>query len=181
MENNKKIEELINKLENSNYVELLDKIILGDIKNDFKNYLENYERLESVEKILTIGIVGQVKAGKSSFLNTLFFGSEDILPKAATPMTAALTKIRYSENISAKVHFFTLSDFETIEKGARECKRAIENEREKRNEVLKNKGKPEVELTDAKLLGMIELSDSVKSFYEIFENFKKNEGELRKK
>ena len=130
MENNKKIEELINKLKNSNYVELLDKVILGDIENSFNNYLENYKRLESEDKILTIGIVGQVKAGKSSFLNALFFNSSDILPKAATPMTAALTKIRYSENISAKVHFFSKSDFETIENGAKECERAIENKRE---------------------------------------------------
>lgn len=181
MENNKKIEELINKLKTSNYLEVLDKSILGDIENDFNNYLENYKRLESEDKILTIGIVGQVKAGKSSFLNTLFFESEDVLPKAATPMTAALTKIRYSENISAKVHFFTLDDFKTVENGARECKIAIENERKKRNEDNKKKGKPEIKLTDAQLLGMVELSDSAKAFYEIFENFKKNEVELRRK
>ena len=181
MENNKKIEELINKLKTSNYLEILDKSILGDIENDFNNYLENYKRLESEDKILTIGIVGQVKAGKSSFLNTLFFESEDVLPKAATPMTAALTKIRYSENISAKVHFFTLDDFKTVENGARECKIAIENERKKRNEDNKKKGKPEIKLTDAQLLGMVELSDSAKAFYEIFENFKKNEVELRRK
>lgn len=181
MENNKKIEELINKLKTSNYLEILDKSILGDIENDFNNYLENYKRLESEDKILTIGIVGQVKAGKSSFLNSLFFESEDVLPKAATPMTAALTKIRYSENISAKVHFFTLKDFETVENGARECKRAIENERKKINEELKKKGKPESKLMDAQLLGMVELSDSNKAFYEIFENFKKNEGELKSK
>lgn len=181
MENNKKIEELINKLKNSNYVELLDKVILGDIENDFNNYLENYKRLESEDKILTIGIVGQVKAGKSSFLNALFFNSSDILPKAATPMTAALTKIRYSENISAKVHFFSKSDFETIENGAKDCKKAMIRERDKLNEELKKKGKPETKLTDVQLLGMVELSDSVKSFYEIFENFKKNEGELRNK
>lgn len=181
MENNKKIEELINKLKTSNYLEILDKSILGDIENDFNNYLENYKRLESEDKILTIGIVGQVKAGKSSFLNTLFFDSEDVLPKAATPMTAALTKIRYSENISAKVHFFTLDDFKTVENGARECKIAIENERKKRNEDNKKKGKPEIKLTDAQLLGMVELSDSAKAFYEIFENFKKNEVELRRK
>lgn len=181
MENNKKIEELINKLKNSNYVELLDKVILGDIENSFNNYLENYKRLESEDKILTIGIVGQVNAGKSSFLNALFFNSSDILPKAATPMTAALTKIRYSENISAKVHFFSKRDFETIENGAKDCKKAMIRERDKLNEELKKKGKPETKLTDAQLLGMVELSDSFKSFYEIFENFKKNESELRNK
>ena len=52
MENNKKIEELINKLKNSNYFEILDKSILGDIENDFNNYLENYQRLESEDRIL---------------------------------------------------------------------------------------------------------------------------------
>ena len=181
MENNKKIKELINKLENSNYFEVLDKPILVDIKNAFENYLKNYQRLEREDKILTIGIVGQVNSGKSSFLNTLFFEGENILPKSATPMTAALTKIRYSENISAKVHFYTSSGFETVKNGARECKIAIENERKKLNEDNKKKNKPEVKLTDAQLLGMVELSDSNKAFYEIFENFKKNEGELRNK
>lgn len=184
MENNKKIEELINKLKTSNYLEILDKSILGDIENNFNNYLENYKRLESEDKILTIGIVGQVKAGKSSFLNTLFFESEDVLPKAATPMTAALTKIRYSENISAKVHFFTLSDFKKVEDGAQKCKIAIDREREKerlQNEERKKKGKPELKSTDVQILDRIELSDSDKAFYEIVENFKKNEVELRRK
>lgn len=51
----------------------------------------------------------------------------------------------------------------------------------KRSEELKKKGKSESKLTDAQLLGIAELSDSVKVFYEIFENFKKNEGELRSK
>ena len=45
-------------------------------------------------RLLSIGIVGRVKAGKSSLLNALFFGGKQILPKAATPMTAALTIIR---------------------------------------------------------------------------------------
>ena len=46
-------------------------------------------------KKLNIGVVGQVKAGKSSFLNTLLFGGQEILPKAATPKTATLTKMEY--------------------------------------------------------------------------------------
>ena len=63
---------------------------------------------------LRLGIVGEVKAGKSSFLNALLFEGEDILPKAPIPMTAALTKIGYSETPSAKIHFFTKTDWNTI-------------------------------------------------------------------
>lgn len=46
-------------------------------------------------------------------------------------------------------------------------------ERDKLNEELKKKGKPETKLTDAQLLGMVELSDSVKSFYEILRILRK--------
>ena len=63
---------------------------------------------------LRLGIVGEVKAGKSSFLNALLFEGEDILPKAPTPMTAALTKIGYSETPSAKIHFYSKTDWNTI-------------------------------------------------------------------
>ena len=177
MEKNKKIEELINKLKNPNYIDILDKSILGDTENAFKNYLENYQRLESEDKILTIGIVGQVNAGKSSFLNALFFDSKDILPKAATPMTAALTKIRYSDNISAKVHFFSLNDWKIIEDSAKKCQTEIE----KIKENLEKRGKSASTINDIQLLDSIGLSDSEKSFYEIYDNFKKNKSELRNK
>ena len=62
----------------------------------FENAANNLE--SGIDKImeegrdLRLGIVGEVKAGKSSFLNALIFDGEDILPKAPTPMTAALTK-----------------------------------------------------------------------------------------
>ena len=49
------------------------------------------------DRRLNIGVVGQVKAGKSSFLNTLLFEGKEILPKASTPKTATLTKMEYSE------------------------------------------------------------------------------------
>lgn len=67
-------------------------------------------------RVLRIGIIGRVKAGKSSMLNALLFNGNDILPKAATPMTAALTIMEYSENVSAEVDFFTQQDIEQIKK-----------------------------------------------------------------
>ncbi|SMG50307.1 dynamin family protein [Dethiosulfovibrio salsuginis] len=69
---------------------------------------------------LRIGVVGQVKSGKSSFLNALIFGGTGILPKAATPMTAALTVIEHAPNIKATIEFYTKEDWDTIEKAARD-------------------------------------------------------------
>lgn len=65
-------------------------------------------------RVLRIGIIRRVKAGKSSMLNALLFNGNDILPKAATPMTAALTIMEYSENVSAEVDFFTQQDIDEI-------------------------------------------------------------------
>ena len=49
------------------------------------------------DRLLKIGIVGRVNSGKSSLLNALLFGGQSIIPKAATPMTAALTTLSYGE------------------------------------------------------------------------------------
>lgn len=88
-------------------------------------YLELEERINSMKKriqdsqsesrILKIGVVGEVKAGKSSFLNALIFNGEDILPKACTPMTAALTKISYGEKQAASIYFYSEQAWEKIE------------------------------------------------------------------
>ena len=76
-----------------------------------KEFKEGGEQLLENNEILQIGIVGQVKAGKSSFLNSLFFGGEDVLPKASTPMTAGLTIIEYSEANSFDVEYFSEKDW----------------------------------------------------------------------
>ena len=77
--------------------------------------LENNLKIaQDASRKLSIGIVGAVKAGKSSFLNACIFDGEEYLPKAATPMTAALTKITYSDNPKAIIHFYTNEDWEII-------------------------------------------------------------------
>src|SRR5690554_8187539 len=43
---------------------------------------------------LVIGVIGQMKSGKSTFLNALIF-KDEILPAATTPMTATLSVITY--------------------------------------------------------------------------------------
>ena len=79
--------------------------------------------IEDENRLLKIGIVGRVKSGKSSLLNALLFKGQSILPKAATPMTAALTTLSYGETHSAEVEFFSQADFEDIENRHREYKR----------------------------------------------------------
>lgn len=76
--------------------------------------------LERKERLLKIGILGRVKAGKSSFLNALIFGGENILPKAATPMTAALTILEYAKSPNFSVEFYTQKDLDEIATKARE-------------------------------------------------------------
>ncbi|WP_314025153.1 dynamin family protein [Filifactor alocis] len=68
---------------------------------------------------LNIGVVGQVKAGKSSFLNTLLFGGQEILPKASTPKTATLTKMEYSEENIIQIDYYSLEDWEVLADNAR--------------------------------------------------------------
>lgn len=66
-------------------------------------------------RLLRIGVVGQIKRGKSSFLNALLFDGEEVLPKAASPMTAALTRIRHGERLCAEVEFYDADEWRQVE------------------------------------------------------------------
>ena len=79
-----------------------------------KNLQADLAAIADEGRLLKIGIVGRVKSGKSSLLNALLFDGESILPKAATPMTAALTTLSHGDTPSAEVEFFTQEDFENI-------------------------------------------------------------------
>lgn len=100
------------------YIKQLTEIDLVDLKryvdelrqyfNDFK---EGGETLLKESSLLRIGVVGQVKAGKSSFLNSLFFDGESVLPKASTPMTAGLTVLEYSDKNYFEVEYYAQEDW----------------------------------------------------------------------
>lgn len=111
IEISKQLEEIINKNE------LLD--ISNPLKNEFaiskSEDLQNaILEMEQDNRVLKIGIVGRVKAGKSSLLNALVFDGKNILPKAATPMTAALTKLEYGDKTEAFVDFYTQEDIDDL-------------------------------------------------------------------
>lgn len=71
--------------------------------------------LAEEQRLLNIGIIGRVKAGKSSLLNSVLFDGQDILPKAATPMTASLVIITHGDEFAATVEYFTPEDIARIE------------------------------------------------------------------
>ncbi len=79
-----------------------------------EKYMATLKKIEDENRLLQIGIVGRVKAGKSSLLNALLFDGKSVLPKAATPMTAALTIISYGEKLSAEVDFYSEDDISNI-------------------------------------------------------------------
>lgn len=105
-----------------------------------------YDDLMAPGRQLHIGIVGRVKAGKSSLLNSLFFKGKEILPKAATPMTAALTKLKYSEKPTLTVNFFNNDDIEKIRKNAGEYdkkfKQAVDEKLQTKRENAARKKEP---------------------------------------
>lgn len=117
-----KVREDIDKVVDAHPDELKDTLAsalqeCGDL-GDADEIKKQYDELVVPGRQLHIGIVGRVKAGKSSMLNSLFFGGKNVLPKAATPMTAALTKLRYSEKPTVRINFFDAGDKAKIEEKA---------------------------------------------------------------
>ncbi|WP_187837218.1 dynamin family protein [Helicobacter pylori] len=73
------------------------------------------KEMQDTDRNLKVGIIGRVKAGKSSLLNALIFEGVEVLPKAATPMTASLTVLKYAQNLSAEVEFYSPKDILELE------------------------------------------------------------------
>lgn len=82
--------------------------------SEIKKVLDRYT---DENRVLRIGIIGRIKVGKSSFLNTLFFDGQSVLPEAATPMTATLNILKYSEQNAIEIEFFSQSDIEEFRRG----------------------------------------------------------------
>lgn len=78
-------------------------------QEEYKEYLHKIENDR-----LTIGVIGQMKCGKSTFLNALIFGDE-ILPAATTPMTASLSVITYGAEKSLEAEFYTQDEWADLQ------------------------------------------------------------------
>ncbi len=92
------------------------------------------EIIAKIERdVLTIGVIGQMKCGKSTFLNSFVFGN-DVLPAATTPMTAALSVITYGQQEKVEAEFYTKDEWEEQKSQARRDLAELEG-----NEVEKSK------------------------------------------
>ncbi|MCX5857821.1 MAG: dynamin family protein [Deltaproteobacteria bacterium] len=69
-----------------------------------KRQLEAGESLLAQNPPIDVAILGQFKAGKSSFINSLI--GKDILPVGAIPVTTAITRLQYGEMERAVVRHF---------------------------------------------------------------------------
>ncbi|OPG38301.1 dynamin family protein [Helicobacter pylori] len=117
------------------------------------------KEMQAEDRDLKVGIIGRVKAGKSSLLNALIFEGVEVLPKAATPMTASLTILKYAQNLSAEVEFYSPKDILELEneheRYVREFNRIVEEEvkKQKEKQSLANRTKERVRNVGNKVLG----------------------------
>ena len=129
-----KLDEIAKRLNADNLIELsgLKPLQIAKGKEDLQR---EKEQIQEQNRLLKIGILGRVKAGKSSFLNALFFKGESILPKAATPMTAALTELKFSQEQSIRAEFYTPNELAEIKKNSAEFEKRL---KEKEDTLFKN-------------------------------------------
>ncbi|WRE83627.1 dynamin-like GTPase family protein [Helicobacter pylori] len=105
------------------------------------------KELQDTNRDLKVGIIGRVKAGKSSLLNALIFEGVEVLPKAATPMTASLTILKYADTLSAEVEFYSPKDILELEneheRYVREFNKIVDEEvkKQKEKQSFSNKAK----------------------------------------
>ncbi|WRG43688.1 dynamin-like GTPase family protein [Helicobacter pylori] len=105
------------------------------------------KEMQAEDRDLKVGIIGRVKAGKSSLLNALIFEGVEVLPKAATPMTASLTVLKYAQNLSAEVEFYSPKDIAELEneheRYVKEFNRIVGEEvkKQKEKQSLSNRAK----------------------------------------
>lgn len=91
-----------------------NEIDLFDIASIKKNFIAKTNDFFREDRKLNIGIIGRVKVGKSTFLNTLLFDGKNVLPTAVTPKTAALTRIEYDDENRIEVEYFTRDEWRII-------------------------------------------------------------------
>lgn len=116
-------------IKKENILKIYQKIRLSEyltIDNELKNKIEELSTNLNEEKF-SISVCGQIKVGKSTFLNDLLF-EDYVLPSDDIPETAKLTHISYDENNSYTAYFYSLEEWEDLKK-----LEIVSNENEKIN------------------------------------------------
>ena len=142
---------------------------ISSFNESLKNLKISLEEKRQEGRIFKLGIVGQMKTGKSSFLNEYLFG-EEILPTAATPMTAALTLIKYSDENKAEIEFYNRDDWSSIEENNKEYEKEYNKALEEAKEEAEKKGK----VFNKERFKFEDVDSILKGSHEIYKNFKQN-------
>ena len=142
---------------------------ISSFNESLKNLKISLEEKRQEGRIFKLGIVGQMKTGKSSFLNEYLFG-EEILPTAATPMTAALTLIKYSDENKAEIEFYNRDDWSSIEENNKEYEKEYNKALEEAKEEAEKKGK----VLNKERFKFEDVDSILKGSHEIYKNFKEN-------
>ena len=130
------------------------------LKDEFADKERSSDINLADNSVLKIGIVGQVKSGKSSFLNALFFDGENILPRASTPMTAGLTVLKYGDTNKFIVEYFSEKEWKLFEDKAEEYNKLIQ--------IGKDNNKDNnPKLTDSDIEKMLGIDETMKSAKEM--------------
>ena len=140
---------------------------ISSFNESLKNLKISLEEKRQEGRIFKLGIVGQMKTGKSSFLNEYLFG-EEILPTAATPMTAALTLIKYSDENKAEIEFYNRDDWSSIEEKNKEYEKEYNKALEEAKEEAEKKGK----VFNKERFKFEDVDSILKGSHEIYKNFK---------
>lgn len=128
---------------------------------------KNWNDFTGQERKLNLAVVGRVKAGKSTFLNTIIFGGKHVLPEAFTPKTATLTKVEYAESNSLEVEYYSPEEWKEIEqqakssdnsesaKAAKELAKSVENSRVNVSDILNKCEEIETFSSEGDLMGRL--------------------------
>lgn len=96
----------------------IDSVILKLKEND-RITSEEIEQLQKSfdSQNLVIGVVGKMKAGKSSLVNAVVF-ADNILPSGAQPITVTLTEISYAEKDEVEITLLSSDDIKDLKEKA---------------------------------------------------------------
>ena len=139
---------------------------ISSFNESLKNLKISLEEKRQEGRIFKLGIVGQMKTGKSSFLNEYLFG-EEILPTAATPMTAALTLIKYADKDEAVIEFYNKDDWNAIEENDKKYKKEYERAKKEARDEAEKKGRS----FNEQGFKFEDVDSTLKGSHEIYKNF----------
>ncbi|KFI08320.1 dynamin family protein [Massilia sp. BSC265] len=113
----KELQQILNLLDP--HAEVIEAEALTELQGMEEKFSKDLASAREEGRNLRIAVIGQMKSGKSSFLNAALF-NQVVLPKAETPMTAALTSIVYGSQSRAEVQFYSREDWAGIQARADE-------------------------------------------------------------